>query len=87
MLAGEESLRMIIREPSANLISFIKANLDDEDALLSKIPRFEMPKSDFESQVLREMRIVLRENLTVIAEKTESELLPFSEFETFYQSL
>ena len=49
MLAGEESLRMIIREPSVNLINFIKANLDNEDALLSKIPRFEMPKADFES--------------------------------------
>lgn len=49
MLAGEESLKMIIREPSVNLINFIKANLNNEDALLSRIPRFEMPKADFES--------------------------------------
>ena len=60
MLAGEESLRMLIREPSSKLINFIKANLLDEYYILSFIPRFEMPKSDFESQVLREMRIVLR---------------------------
>ena len=62
MLAGEESLRMLIREPSSQLINYIKANLTDEDALLAGIPRFEMPKVDFESQVLREMRIVLRDN-------------------------
>ena len=49
MLAGEESLRMLIREPSSKLINFIKANLLDEDYILSFIPRFEMPKADFES--------------------------------------
>lgn len=49
MLAGEESLRMLIREPSEKLINFIKAHLNDEDALLAGIPRFEMPKVDFES--------------------------------------
>ena len=64
MLAGEESLRMILREPSDKLIQFIKANLQNEDSLLASIPRFEMPKQEFESQVLREMRIVLRENFT-----------------------
>ena len=87
MLAGEESLRMLIREPSSKLINFIKANLLDEDYILSYIPRFEMPKADFESQVLREMRIVLRENFDRIAEKTRDELLPWSEFEAFYQTL
>jgi len=49
MLAGEESLRMLIREPTSKLINFIKANLLDEDYILSFIPRFEMPKADFES--------------------------------------
>jgi hypothetical protein len=49
MLAGEESLRMLIREPSEQLIIFIKSNLSDENALLAGIPRFEMPKVDFES--------------------------------------
>lgn len=87
MLAGEESLRMLIREPSAKLINFIKANLLDEDYILSFIPRFEMPKSDFESQVLREMRIVLRENFDRISDKTPDELLPWTEFEAFYHSL
>ena len=49
MLAGEESLKMLIRKPSDQLIDFIKANLDDEDAILAAIPRFEMPKTDFET--------------------------------------
>ena len=49
MLAGEESLRMLIHEPSQNLIDFVKQNLFDEDALLSAILRFEMPKADFEA--------------------------------------
>jgi hypothetical protein len=61
MLAGEESLRMLIREPSEQLIDFIRANLHDEDIILSAIPRFEMPKTEFETQVLREMRIVLKD--------------------------
>jgi hypothetical protein len=34
MLAGEESLRMLIREPSEQLIDFIRANLHDEDVIL-----------------------------------------------------
>ena len=46
----------------SSLIDFIKANLDDEDALLAGIPRFEMPKSEFENQVLREMRRKSQEN-------------------------
>jgi hypothetical protein len=49
ILAGEESLKMLIREPSEKLIDFIKAHFDDEDGLLCAIPRFEMPKTDFES--------------------------------------
>ena len=49
MLAGEESLKMLIRQPSEGLIDFIKAHLDDEDALLAGIPRFEMPKAEFEN--------------------------------------
>jgi len=49
MLAGEESLKMLIRQPTEGLIDFIKANLDDEDTLLAGIPRFEMPKSEFEN--------------------------------------
>jgi hypothetical protein len=48
LLSGEESLRMLIKEPSAQLIEFIQANFDNEDALLAGIPRFEIPKSDFE---------------------------------------
>ncbi len=40
MLAGEESLRMLIRKPSDYLISFIKSNLKNEDFILSHIPRF-----------------------------------------------
>jgi hypothetical protein len=87
MLAGEESLRMLIREPSMKLINFIKANLLDEDYILSFIPRFEMPKADFESQVLREMRIVLRENFDKIEERTRDELLTWQEFEVFYHSM
>jgi len=62
ILAGEESLKMVIRKPSNDLIDFIKAHLEDEDAILLAIPKFDMPKSDFERQVLREMRIVLRDN-------------------------
>lgn len=62
MLAGEESLKMLIRNPSDQLIEFIKENLSNEDALLCAIPRFEMPKTEFETQVLREMRIVLKDN-------------------------
>lgn len=49
MLAGEESLKMLIRKPSDKLIDFIKSHLDDEDAILVAIPRFDMPKADFES--------------------------------------
>lgn len=48
MLAGEDSLRMLIKEPSENLINFVKMNLQDEDTLLAGIPRYEIPRSDFE---------------------------------------
>jgi len=49
MLAGEESLKMLIRQPSQALLDFVKQNAEDEDTLLSAIPRFEMPKTDFEA--------------------------------------
>ena len=87
ILAGEESLRMLIRKPSDQLIDFIKSNLDDEDTILSAIPRFEMPKSDFETQVLREMRVVLRENAELIDKKGDDELMKWDEFQAFYHSL
>lgn len=87
MLAGEESLKMLIRKPSEQLIDFIKSHLDDEDAILVAIPRFDMPKSDFESQVLREMRLVLRDNADKIADKCSEELMKWNDFETLYHSL
>jgi len=86
MLAGEESLKMLLRQPTEGLIDFIKANLDDEDALLAGIPRFEMPKAEFENQVLREMRIVLRENAELVNEWSKEDLLNWSEFEHFYDT-
>ena len=46
-----------------------------------------MPKSDFECQVLREMRIVMRENSEKIDEKTVDELILWEDFEKFYNSL
>ena len=87
MLAGEESLRMLIRKPSDQLIDFVKANLEDEDTLLAAIPRFEMPKTDFETQVLREMRVVLRENAEKIAAKHKEECMKWEDFEVMYNSL
>ena len=87
MVAGEESLRMLIKEPSPELIDFVKANLNDEDTLLTGIPRYEIPKADFESQVLREMRIVLRENAQKIADRSRDELMEWAEFEVFYGGL
>ena len=70
ILQGEESLKMLIRKPSEKLIDFIKAHLDNEDAILVAIPKYEMPKSEFERQVLREMRLVLRDNIEKIQDKT-----------------
>ena len=70
LVAGEESLKMLIKSPSSLLISFIKSNLDNEDAILAAIPRYERPKPDFERQVLREMRIVLRDNADRIADQS-----------------
>ena len=61
--------------------------MEDEDALLAGIPRFEVPKTDFESQVLREMRIVLKENAQRIADKTKEELMTWTAFEEFYSGL
>lgn len=87
MLAGEESLKMLIRKPSEQLINFIKSHLDDEDTILVSIPRFEMPKADFESQVLREMRLVLRDNADKITDKSSEELMKWPDFETFYNDL
>jgi hemerythrin len=87
MLAGEESLKMLIRKPSEQLIDFIKSHLDDEDAILVAIPRFDMPKSDFESQVLREMRLVLRDNTDKITDKCSEELMKWNDFETLYHGL
>lgn len=87
MLAGEESLKMLIRKPSEELINFIKSHLDEEDAIVVTIPRYEIPKSDFESQVLREMRLVLRENADKITDKTQEELMKWNDFETFYNGL
>jgi len=87
MLAGEESLKMLIRKPSEQLINFIKSHLDEEDTILVSIPRFDMPKSDFESQVLREMRLVLRDNADRIVDKTTEELMKWPDFEAFYNSL
>ena len=69
ILSGEESLRMLIREPSQQMKDFVKANLEDEDALLAGIPRFDLPKSDFERQVLREMKIVMKDNQKKIYDK------------------
>jgi hypothetical protein len=54
---------------------------------LSAIPRFEMPKTDFETQVLREMRVVLRENAEKIAARTKEECMGWEEFEVLYNSL
>jgi hypothetical protein len=49
MLAGEHSLKMLIRKPTDELIDFIKFNLRDEDKILAAIPRFDMPKPEFET--------------------------------------
>ena len=87
MLAGEESLKMLIRKPSDQLIDFIKDNLHDEDAILAAIPRFEMPKTDFETQVLREMRIVMKDNADNFQKNVKDELLTWEEFEEVYSKL
>ena len=61
---------MLIRQPSEKLVEFIKSNFDNEDKILINIPRFEIPKPEFESQVLREMRLVLKDNIDKISDKT-----------------
>lgn len=75
---------MLIRNPSDQLIEFIKENLSNEDALLCAIPRFEMPKTEFETQVLREMRIVLKDNAESIQKNLKDELVTWTEFEEIY---
>ena len=78
---------MLIRKPSEELINFIKSHLDDEDSIVVAIPRYEIPKSDFESQVLREMRLVLRENIDKINDKQQEELMKWEQFEALYNGL
>jgi hypothetical protein len=87
ILSGEEALRMLIRSPSDKLIDFIKANLENEDDILLKIPRYEVPRTDFEQQVLREMKIVLRDNSDRITDYCTEETMDWAEFENFYNSL
>jgi hypothetical protein len=55
--------------------------------LLAAIPRYEIPKSEFERQVLREMRVVLKDNVQKIADKTKEELMPWSEVEDMYKTM
>lgn len=88
MVAGEESLNMLVKEPSPELIEFIKDNLEDEDALLKYIPRFEMPKADFEAQVIREMRVVLKDGADKLFSKFKDKtLVKLSEFSEAYMGL
>ena len=87
ILSGEEALRMLIRCPSEKLINFIRANLENEDNILLKIPRYEVPRTDFEHQVLREMKIVLRDNVDKIKDLCKEETLEWNEFESFYNGL
>lgn len=87
MLAGEESLRLLLKQPSEKLINFIKDNLHDEDIILCAIPKFEMPKVDFEQQVLREMRIVLKDNIEKVQDFQKEELIEWKAFEKFYNEL
>ena len=65
----------------------MKANLHDEDALLTGIPRFEIPKVEFEKQVLREMKTVLKDCIVKINDASNEELLPINEVEAIYKSL
>lgn len=87
MMSGEESLKMLINKPSKELIEFIKANLDDEDNILKQIPRYEIPRADFENQVLREMRIVLKECIPKLMEMQTEEIITWQEFVKFYSSI
>lgn len=87
ILSGEEALRMLIRKPSDQLVDFIRTNLDNEDAILLQIPRFDIPKADFETQVLREMRLVLRENADKVADFCEDEQVQWDKFVPFYEGL
>ena len=87
LLAGEESLRMLIKNPSNELLEFVKANFDNENGLLGGIPRYEIPKSEFERQVLREMKVVLKESGVKLAENYKEELIPWDKFTDFYNDL
>lgn len=87
MLAGEDALKMLIRKPSEALIDFVKDNLDDEDAILLKIPRYDVPKFEFETQVLKEMKVVLKDNIEKIADLCKDELFEFESFVPFYNGL
>lgn len=47
-----------------------------------------MPKTDFETQVLREMRIVLKDSAEIISKITNnSEMIKMQEFEEIYNKL
>ena len=49
MTSSESGLRMLIRNPSADLISFIKAHLEDEDQIVIAIPKYDIPRAEFET--------------------------------------
>lgn len=46
-----------------------------------------MPKTDFETQVLREMRIVLKDNAENIQKEIKDELITWTKFEQLYAKL
>jgi hypothetical protein len=46
-----------------------------------------MPKTEFETQVLREMRIVLKDNAENIQKEIKDELITWTEFEKLYSKL
>lgn len=46
-----------------------------------------MPKTEFETQVLREMRIVLKDNAENIQKEIKDELITWTEFEKLYAKL
>jgi hypothetical protein len=46
-----------------------------------------MPKTEFETQVLREMRIVLKDNAENIQKEIKDELITWTEFEELYAKL
>ena len=48
LCADPKNIRMMIHEPTPELSVFIEHNIDNEDALLVQIPRYEIPKAAFE---------------------------------------